>query len=98
MLKRVRPYTGSRSFLNQVRQRAGLSAATAVSKDNMRLAIEDERFLELAFEGHRWFDLVRTTRAQALLPKLTNINRVLWPVPSREIDLNPNLLPQNESY
>lgn len=85
-------------FLDQIRQRAGLPRTTAVSKEEVRLAIENERFLELAFEGHRWFDLVRTKRAQALLPKLTDINRVLWPVPSREIDLNPNLLPQNPSY
>ncbi len=85
-------------FLNQIRQRAGLLPTTALSKADVRLAIENERFLELAFEGHRWFDLVRTNRAQALIPKLTNIARVLWPVPSREIDLNPNLLPQNPSY
>ncbi len=85
-------------FLNQIRQRAGLLPTTAISKANVRLAIENERFLELAFEGHRWFDLVRTNRAQALIPNLTNVDRILWPVPAREIDLNPNLLPQNPSY
>ena len=86
-------------FLNQIRTRAGLDPTTAVSQAEVRLAIENERFLELAFEGHRWFDLVRTNRAVELLaPRLFDADRILWPVPGRDIDLNPNLLPQNPSY
>ena len=87
------------AFLNQIRARAGLAPTTAVSQAEVRLAIENERFLELAFEGHRWFDLVRTNRAVELLaPRLFDADRILWPVPGRDIDLNPNLLPQNPSY
>lgn len=85
-------------FLNQIRQRAGLPATTAVTQAEVRLAIENERYLELAFEGHRYFDLVRTGRAQALLPLLPDANKLIWPVPARELDLNPNLLPQNAGY
>lgn len=85
-------------FLTQIRTRAGIDPTTAATQTDLRLAIENERFLELCFEAHRWFDLVRTGRAQAVLPKLTNPDRILWPVPIREIDLNPNLLPQNDSY
>lgn len=64
------------TLLNQVRTRAGLPAKTqgntvaalAVnSQADFRLAIEQERRLELAGEGHRWFDLVRTDRAQAVM-------------------------------
>jgi len=67
-------------------------------------------FYELAFEGFRWFDLVRTGRAidvmnAVVVPKLdgTNIkynvtqNRLLWPVPQAQLDLNPNLT-QNPGY
>jgi starch-binding outer membrane protein, SusD/RagB family len=59
-------------FLNQVRTRAGLpnktqgnaNPALAVNtQDAFRLAIEQERRVELAGECHRWFDLVRTDRA-----------------------------------
>lgn len=85
-------------FLDQIRLRAGLTATTAVTQAEVRLAIENERYLELCFEGVRWFDLVRTGRAQANIPELTNPDRILWPVPDHEIGLNPNLLPQNASY
>jgi len=85
-------------FLNQIRNRAGLLPTTATSQADVRLAIENERYLELCFEGVRWFDLVRTGRAQANIPELTDLNRILWPVPDHELSLNPNLLPQNPSY
>lgn len=50
------------SYLNQVRTRAGLTNTTASSREEMDLAIENERMLELCFEGHRWYDLVRRGR------------------------------------
>lgn len=86
-------------FLNQIRTRAGLAATTATSKAQVKQAIEDERFLELAFEPHRWYDLVRWNKAVGGVPNLTEAKRprILWPVPARELDLNPNL-DQNPSY
>ena len=85
-------------FLNQVRQRAGLAPTAATTPGEVKLAIENERFLELAFEGHRWFDLVRWNKAVGIIPGLTSPDRILWPIPAREIDLNANLLPQNPGY
>lgn len=50
-------------LLNQVRNRAKLSATTASSQADLRTAIAKERRIELAFENHRWLDLVRTGQA-----------------------------------
>jgi len=56
--------------LNQVRTRAGLPALTETDTPSafaFRLALEEERRVEFAFENHRWFDLVRTGRAIAVM-------------------------------
>jgi hypothetical protein len=50
-------------YLNQVRNRAGLANSTASTQSEIRDAILKERQIELAFEGKRWFDLVRTGKA-----------------------------------
>jgi len=84
-------------LLNQIRQRAGISNTVAVSQAEVRTAIAQERFLELCFESNRWFDLVRTGKAQENCPKLKDVRRILWPIPQRDIDLNKNLT-QNASY
>ncbi|WKN46279.1 RagB/SusD family nutrient uptake outer membrane protein [Tunicatimonas pelagia] len=85
-------------LINQIRERAGLAPTTAASADAVRQAILDERFLELYFEGQRWFDLVRTGLVDDVIENLPDMDRVLWPVPTREIDINPNLLPQNSGF
>ena len=53
-------------ILDKIRVRAGLQPVVRSSITNqaqLRLAIEKERRIELAFENHRWYDLVRTGRA-----------------------------------
>jgi starch-binding outer membrane protein, SusD/RagB family len=52
----------AQTLLDAVRARVGLPSVTA-TLDN----IYNERKLELATEGHRWFDLVRTGKAAAAL-------------------------------
>jgi hypothetical protein len=67
-------------------------------------AIANERRKELIAEGHRWFDLKRTTRtiirtnctSYCTLPPTSRAWN--WPIPQREIDANPNILPQNPGY
>ncbi|MEP6950186.1 MAG: RagB/SusD family nutrient uptake outer membrane protein [Ginsengibacter sp.] len=100
--------TNAASLVNEVRARVGLPATTAATQADMALAIEKERRLELAFEGHRWFDLLRTGRAIDVMNAQTdgkgkNLNynvqpfQLLWPIPQTQLDLNP-LLKQNPSY
>jgi hypothetical protein len=56
--------------------------------------------MELAFEGHRWFDLVRTGRyVEVMTAKgypVKDFHRY-YPIPQRETDLN-GLLTQNPGY
>lgn len=97
----------ARTLLNRVRTRAGLSNTNASTKEEIRLAIERERRLELAFEGYRWFDLVRTGRAidvmrastdhQSIFAARLTPQRLIWPIPQNELDQN-DLLTQNEGY
>jgi len=99
---------GAAEIVNQIRTRADLGNTPANSQTSMRLAIEKERRLELAFEGHRWFDLKRTGRAIEVINAVTNFgnismsynltqNRLIWPIPQSELDKNSRLT-QNPGY
>ncbi|MFN8206651.1 MAG: RagB/SusD family nutrient uptake outer membrane protein [Bacteroidales bacterium] len=82
--------------INSIRNRAG--AKPYPNDHNVTLDdILKERRLEFAFEGHRWFDLVRTGKVQDFVPTVTSQNQWLWPVPQRERDVNSNL-DQNTGY
>jgi starch-binding outer membrane protein, SusD/RagB family len=88
--------TAAATDLNAIRTRAGLSATTAVTASDLFLAIENENRLEFAFENHRWYDLVRTGRAQTVLG-ITDANKLLLPIPYAQLQVDPNLT-QNPSY
>lgn len=91
--------------LNAVRSRAGLgSVASGLSQLAFREKVLHERRMELAFEGHRWFDLIRTNNGQYGLDFLHSIGKtnattkhLLLPIPQIERDRNPNLT-QNPGY
>src|SRR5690606_3253447 len=74
--------------LDAIRQRANLSPTSASSHPALLLQIEKDRRIELAFEGHRWFDLVRTGRAIEVLPNVNSTNQTLFPIPSGELQTN----------
>lgn len=84
------------TLLNQIRTRAGLAGTTAATQADVRLAIENERFAELAYEGKRYYDLIRTGRYAAVTGN-TDPNWLRWPIPAGEITRNPNLV-QNKGY
>ena len=83
-------------YIHEIRNRANPNFPDLVS---VSLAdVYNERRLEFAFEGYRWYDLTRTAMAETFLPSVTSPNQYLWPVPQPEIDVNPNLKPQNPGY
>ncbi len=57
------PYT----YLNQVRRRAGLSDLAGLSDAQLREAIAKEQRVEVAFENHRWYQLLRTGKAMEIM-------------------------------
>lgn len=64
----------ARAEVNKVRTRVGLGGTPAANKDEMALAIEKERRLELAQEGQRWDDLKRYNRAVEVMNDLQEID------------------------
>jgi tetratricopeptide (TPR) repeat protein len=87
---------GALADLNAIRERAGIAKSTAATAESLLLAIENERRIEFALEPHRWFDLVRTGRAAAVL-NVTDPNRLLLPVPAEQL-LIDKALKQNPGY
>lgn len=81
--------------VNRIRSRAGLEPLpSGLSVDVYRREVIKERALELAFEGNRLFDLRRTasvTLTDIKAAGLSEQETAFFPIPQREIDLNPNL-------
>jgi len=92
--------------VNIIRTRAGLAALplTTSAEDALRDILVQRRF-ELAFEGHRWNDLVRTksdiikdpSALYATAPVEYTDRRILAQIPTAQIDVNPKLV-QNPGY
>lgn len=102
--------SGAMTLVNQVRVRAGITEISASNQSDAINKILEERLMELAFEGDRWFDLKRMGKAIEILsqqkdgngnvlPYSSNINqnRLLWPIPQDKLDANA-LLNQNPGY
>lgn len=82
--------------LNAIRDRAGLPTLTEATQAEIILAVEQERRLEFAFEGDRWFDLVRTGMVATVLG-VTDKNRQVFPIPADELLADKSLEP-NPGY
>jgi tetratricopeptide (TPR) repeat protein len=99
--------------IDLVRDRAGLDPLTpGMTKDEFREAVYLEERRESPFEGHRWFDLVRTGRAlevmNAKVKPLSDPDNIgiaspiseyqlLLPIPSIVIEMAPQIT-QNPGY
>lgn len=98
--------------LNKVRARSsmpglnsGIAALAVSSKEGMMQRIIHERAVELAGEGHRYYDLKRwgllekytagviekSIVGDNLLTRTFQERHVLWPIPAQEIEVNPAL-------
>ncbi|ASU35517.1 RagB/SusD family nutrient uptake outer membrane protein [Mucilaginibacter xinganensis] len=125
MLAETNMYLGNNAvatqYLDMVRARAGMPTYEVSSVDpvysasypTLKLAILHERRVELAFEHHRWFDLLRTfttdelvtyfrNKSQAnfgsaLLSNFTTKDRY-YPIPFNETKLDPVKMYQNPGY
>jgi hypothetical protein len=103
-------------YLNMIHERAGLTAYTLAdfpTKYDFRMAVRNERRLELAFENQRWFDLLRWGEAVNTVNayyksetmytgynypvKSINDWQLLLPIPTSILNINPNVA-QNAGY
>jgi len=98
-------------LINQLRSRAGLADIDASTPGTFEDKLLQERRIELAFENHRWYDLLRFGKALEVMQAHSsgatrgtfiditftppNTNRLLYPIPQREVDLG---LTQNPGY
>jgi hypothetical protein len=94
-------FDGARGDINAIRNRAGLDAIAYDTKDELLDAILHERRVELFGEGgHRWLDLKRTGRIDAVMSTIKDnwqSTDALLPIPHAERLINTNLT-QNPGY
>lgn len=78
----------ARDDINTIRVRAGLVPITTTAPAQLEKEVMDMRQLEFAFEGHRWFDLVRTGKAIDVLEGIAEECQYLFPIPLGELLTN----------
>lgn len=125
MLAEVNMYLGNDTeaikYLDEVRTRAGMPVYAAMQSDtnykskypSLKLAVLHERRVELAFENHRWFDLLRFFTTDELADYIHNKNQddygisniknfgtkdIYYPIPFDEYKLDPEKMYQNPGY
>lgn len=106
------PTPESYSYLNKVRTRAGLSPVSGLTYESFKATVYHEERLEYPFEGHRWFDLLRTGRALDVMnSKVSQAGdtatigiispvkdyQLLYPIPERVVSVSPDI-EQNPGY
>lgn len=103
-LNKLGQATQAVTLLNVIRSRAGLPELTVATATDLygdvESAILHERLLELSFEGHRWFDLVRTGKAIVTMGPVNGLSdeaNLVWPIHEDALNRNPNL-EQNGFY
>jgi hypothetical protein len=96
-------------YINMIRDRARgtlppqiLRPITTLDQSELRELIWKERRVELGMEQHRWFDLLRTDRAAAVMQahgkNFVPGKHELLPIPQSQIDLSAGTVTQNLGY
>ena len=90
--------------LNAVRQRPGVNMPpkTELTRENIR----NERRVELAYEGIRYYDIIRWDIAKDVIPtvqydesgKMRKFDGNLWPVPQKQMDIMGDIWEQNAPW
>ena len=91
--------TKAQTYLNRVRTRVTLPAKTSTGATLLN-DIYDERRMELATEGMRFWDLLRTNKAATVLAGqgFRANKHELLPIPQSEIDIMQGVFKQNINY
>lgn len=100
--------------LNAIRSRAQLAPLSGLNPTQFEEAVWKERWHELCYEGVTWFDMIRLRKAFNSTTKtfenftghkfadnntvVLGDKHLLFPLPTVEIQNNPNLRPQNPGY
>jgi hypothetical protein len=107
------PNTAAIQALTAVRSRAGLMTPTTFTQAAFRTAVWKERWHELAYEGITWFDMVRLRKVFNPVTgtfdefvghrfpdngATLQAKHLLFPLPTAEMQNNPNLRPNNPGY
>lgn len=99
------PNAVAEQYVNDIRERAELPPVSGLSQEAFEEEVWTQRYLELAYEGKTWFDMVRTRKVRNDLTgdfedfvghrtvwgKTLTENQLLFPIPLREINNNTNL-------
>jgi hypothetical protein len=107
-LKQAANIKDAMTLVNIIRNRAGgkdliipESTYTTLGLEQIKEIVLQERNLELAFEGHRYFDLIRTGNVAKFMEPINGQNNptsFVWPIHLDEIRNSNGLIVQNEYY
>lgn len=106
------PNSNAIAYVNAIRARAQLAPIGTMSQTDFEHEVWLQRYYELCFEDKMWFDMVRTRKVhndvtgnwddfighKTVYGATFSEKNLLFPVPQQEIDVNPNLLPNNTGF
>ncbi|WP_221391009.1 RagB/SusD family nutrient uptake outer membrane protein [Dyadobacter sp. NIV53] len=106
------PVAEAYTAINLVRKRAKLADLSGLTYETFKTAVYNEERIESPFEGHRWFDLLRTDRALTVMNSKVSGGgkstvgistpikpyQLLYPIPALAVITSTPAIVQNEGY